>query len=105
MPAYVISEVEVIDETGGQRYRELAAASIARYGGRYIVRGAEPQVPEGEWPPSQRVVVVEFATMEQLRRWYGSAEYAQALAVRQTALRRRLLFVEGIPDEADQGAA
>jgi uncharacterized protein (DUF1330 family) len=105
MSAYVISEVEVIDEIQFQQYRELAAASIAEYGGRYVVRGAEPQVPEGEWPPAQRVVVVEFPTMEQLRSWYSSAGYARALAVRQTALRRRLLFVDGIPEEAGQGAA
>jgi uncharacterized protein (DUF1330 family) len=95
MPAYVISEVEMLDETQGQRYRELAAVTIARYGGRYIVRGANPEVPEGEWPANQRVVVVEFPTMERLRSWYGSPEYAEALAVRQTALTRRLLFVDG----------
>lgn len=98
MPAYVISEVEVLDETQGQRYRELAAASIARHGGHYIVRGAEPEVPEGEWPDALRVVVVEFPTMEQLRDWYGSTDYAAALAVRQTALTRRLLFVEGVEE-------
>lgn len=40
--------------------------------------------------------------MERLRHWYGSPEYAKALAVRQTALHRRLLFVDGIPKEADQ---
>jgi uncharacterized protein (DUF1330 family) len=48
MPAYVISEVAVLDEAQGQRYRELAAASIARYGDHYIVRGVEPEVPEGD---------------------------------------------------------
>lgn len=104
MPAYAISEVEIIDEVQGQRYRELAAASIAQYGGRYVVRGAEPEVPEGQWPAARRVVIIEFATMEQLHRWYGSAEYAEALAVRQTALRRTLLFVDGIPDEAVRDA-
>ncbi len=96
MPAYVISEVAVLDEEQGQRYRELAAASIARYGGRYLVRGAEPEVPEGDWPAAHRVVVVEFPTMQRLRSWYASTEYAQALAVRQTALTRRLLFVDGV---------
>ena len=104
MSAYVISEVDVIDEGRGQQYRELAAASIARYGGRYVVRGAQPEVPEGEWPPAQRVVVVEFPTMEQLHRWYNSPEYAKALALRQAALRRRLLFVDGIAEEAGQEA-
>jgi uncharacterized protein (DUF1330 family) len=96
MTAYVISEVEMLDETQGQRYRELAAASIARHGGRYLVRGADPQVPEGNWPAGHRIVVVEFPAMDQLRAWYASADYAEALAIRQTALDRRLLFVEGI---------
>jgi uncharacterized protein (DUF1330 family) len=94
--AYVISEVEVVDEESGQKYRELASASIDAYGGRYIVRGAEPDVPEGDWPSAQRVVVVEFPTMELLQRWYASPEYAEALTVRRTALRRRLLFVAGV---------
>ncbi len=98
LTAYVISEVEVLDEALGQRYRELAAASIAHYGGRYIVRGAQPEVPEGEWPLAQRMVVVQFATMERLRQWYTSPEYAPALAIRRTALARRLLFVEGVED-------
>ena len=93
MTAYAISEVEMLDETQGQRYRELAAASIARHGGRYIVRGAEPDVPEGDWPSEQRVVVVEFPSMDRLRGWYPSADYAEALPIRDTALTRRLLFV------------
>jgi len=42
--------------------------------------------------------------MEHLHRWYNSPEYAKALALRQEALRRRLLFVDGIPDEASQEA-
>ena len=95
MTAYAISEVEVLDEARAERYRELAAASIAHYGGRYIVRGARPQVPEGEWPLDERVVIVEFPSMARLREWYASPEYAGALAIRQTALARRLLFVEG----------
>jgi len=96
MAAYVISEVEMLDEMLGQRYRELASASISRHGGRYLVRGADPQVAEGDWPAGRRVVVVEFPTMEHLQAWYASADYAEARAVRQTALDRRLLFVDGV---------
>lgn len=98
MSAYVISEVEILDEAQGQRYRALAAASIAHHGGHYIVRGAQPEVPEGDWPAAQRVVVVRFPTMERLRSWYSSTDYAEALAVRETALTRRLLFVSGVDD-------
>ena len=34
--------------------------------------------------------------MEAARRWYASPEYAEALALRATALERRLLFVDGV---------
>ena len=95
MAAYVISEVEMLDETQGRRYHELAAGSIARHGGRYLVRGAVPVVAHGDWPADCRIIVVEFPSMERLRAWYASADYAEALAVRQTALDRRLLFVDG----------
>ncbi len=71
--AYAISEVEILDEALGRRYRDLAAASIALYCGHYMVRGAEPEVPEVAWPKAQRVVIVEFATMERLHEWYASA--------------------------------
>jgi uncharacterized protein (DUF1330 family) len=94
MTAYAISEVEVLDEARAQRYRELAEASIAQYGGRYLVRGPWPQVPEGEWPLDERVIIVEFPNLERRREWYASPEYAEALNVRQTAMARRLLFVE-----------
>ena len=96
MAAYAISEVEIYDEQQADRYRELAAASIAQYGGRYLARGVMPQVPEGDWSPDERVVIVEFPSMARLREWYASPEYAPALAIRQAALGRRLLFVEGV---------
>ena len=95
MAAYVISEVEMLDETQGRRYRELAASSIARHGGHYLVRGAAPVAAEGDWPASRQIVIVEFPSMERLQAWYASADYAEALAVRQTALDRRLIFVDG----------
>src|SRR6267154_6246902 len=96
MPAYVISELEVRDAAGIETYRTLAAKSIAQYGGRYLVRGGAASTAEGG-PPPKNIVVVEFPSMERLREWYASPEYAQALKVRQTALDRRLIFVEGMP--------
>jgi uncharacterized protein (DUF1330 family) len=96
MAAYAISEVEIYDEQQADRYRELASASITQYGGRYLARGAMPQVPEGGWPLNERVVIVEFPSMARLREWYASPEYAPALAIRAAALGRRLLFVEGV---------
>jgi uncharacterized protein (DUF1330 family) len=95
MSAYVISEVAILDETLAARYRALAQESIARYGGRYLVRGALPDAVEGEWTPDRRLVIVEFPSIERARAWHSSAEYAKALEVRGSALARRLLFVDG----------
>jgi len=53
-------------------------------------------VVELEWPSGQRVNVIEFPSMEQLKAWYDSPEYAPARAIARKALRRRLLFVDGV---------
>ena len=95
MSAYVISEVDVRDAAGFEAYRTIAAKAIAQYGGRYLVRGGAANLIEGEQPP-KTIIVVEFPTMERLREWYASPEYAEALKVRQRAIDRRLIFVEGV---------
>lgn len=95
MTAYVISEVETRDPEAMARYRLMAADSIALYGGRYVVRGGPIETLEGGWTP-EAMVIVAFDTTDQARAWYGSPEYARALTVRQTALARRLILVEGV---------
>ena len=96
MSAYVISELEVRDAVGTETYRSIAAKLIAQYGGRYLVRGGAACIAEGG-PPPKNIVIVVFPSMEKLREWYASPEYAEALKVRRTALDRRLIFVEGVP--------
>src|SRR3954471_17814779 len=93
MPAYVISEVEARDQAAMEAYRTLAAATIAQYGGRHLVRGGAAELVEGG-PPPKTIIIVEFTSMERAREWYSSPEYAEALKLRQTALERRLMFVE-----------
>jgi len=95
MSAYVISEVEMRDAAGFEAYRTVAAKTIAQYGGRYLVRGGAASTIEGG-PPPKTIIIVEFPTMERLHEWYASPEYAEALKRRQTALDRRLIFVEGV---------
>jgi uncharacterized protein (DUF1330 family) len=97
MAAYVISEVEPRDAAAMEIYRRLAAQSIAQYGGRYIVRAGAAELVEGG-PALKTLVIVEFASMARAREWYASAEYAEALKVRCSALERRLVFVEGVAE-------
>lgn len=94
MPAYFIAEIQVTDPTAYEHYRPLAAASIARFGGRFIVRGGKVDLLEGE-PQPERIVVIEFPDAETARRWYRSEEYQGALKIRQAASRGRVFLVEG----------
>ncbi|MGD9210127.1 MAG: DUF1330 domain-containing protein [Desulfobacteraceae bacterium] len=94
MPAFVISEVEIIDEESANEYRKLAAIAIEKYNGRYLTRAAEAIVVEGQ-TTGRKVVILEFPSMQQIRNWYASPEYAKALKYRKVALDRRLMFVEG----------
>jgi steroid delta-isomerase-like uncharacterized protein len=103
MPAYSITEVEVLDEAAAARYAEIAGASVARYGGRFLVLAASPEVVEGDADPRERIVLLQFPSTADLRTWYDSTEYAPGRELAAAALRRRLRFVEGV--EGVQGAA
>jgi len=92
--AYVVAEVEVTNPAVYEDYRKLVPATIAEYGGKYLVRGGTVEVKEGGWTP-KRLVVLEFASMDQAQKWYHSPEYAPALAIRLKAARSKVLLVEG----------
>jgi uncharacterized protein (DUF1330 family) len=94
MPAYVIAEIEITDETEYAKYRPLAAAAVARFGGRYVVRGGEARLLEGG-PAPQRVVVLEFPDAAAARGWYESEEYQAAVKIRQKASKGRLVLIDG----------
>lgn len=98
MSAYIISDVTAKDADAFQTYRSRAAASIARYGGRYLVRGGPIEQLEGNWAP-RAIIVVEFPDIERARTWYRSPEYAFALEVRDRALSRNLILLDGISPE------
>ena len=95
MPAYVISDVTLRDSEAVEIYRSRAAASIAKHGGRYIVRGGAIEVLEGDWTP-RMIVIAEFPDMARARAWYHSPDYAAALEFRDQALRRNLILVDGV---------
>jgi uncharacterized protein (DUF1330 family) len=99
MPVYLISDVSVRDAAAFQTYRTRAANSIATYGGKYLARGGEVQALEGTWSP-RTFIIVEFPSGEQARAWYGSPEYASALELRDAALSRNLILVDGISEHA-----
>lgn len=95
MAAYVIIDVNVRDGETYERYKQLASAAVAAYGGRYLARGGATQTLEGDWWPS-RMVILEFPTMQQGRAWWDSPEYGPARALRQACADSEILLVEGV---------
>jgi uncharacterized protein (DUF1330 family) len=96
MAAYVIVDMDVTDPGRYEGYRPLAAASVERYGGRYIARGGATEVLEGDRVPN-RVVLLEFPDVDAARRWYSSDEYGQAKAARAGAATGSFILVDGVP--------
>ncbi len=94
MAAYFIVDVDVHDPKGIEEYRQRVPATVAKYGGRFLVRGGSYVKLEGQWEP-KRLVVLEFPTMADAKRWYDSSEYEELKAMRFKAARTDLVLVEG----------
>ena len=82
--AYLIADIDVSDLPMYQTYIPLSAAAVAKYGGKFLVRGGQPKALEGPRQPS-RIVVLEFGSMADLQAFYDSPEYLKARAIRQKA--------------------
>ena len=94
MTAYVIVDVEVTDPVGYAEYKPLAAAAVQLYGGKYLARGGLNETLEGDWR-SQRLVILEFESMERAKAWLNSPEYAPARALRHKYANSKMIVVEG----------
>lgn len=93
-PAYVITEIDVIDAEAFREYAPKVQPSFAAFGGRYIVRGGQTQSLAGDAP--KRVVVLAFDNIDQARAWYGSPQYEALKALRDKAGKARIFAVEGV---------
>jgi uncharacterized protein (DUF1330 family) len=94
MPAYVIADITVRDPDRYAEYRAQVPATVARHGGRFIVRGGAHERLEGDWQPG-RLVVIEFPDMAAAKAWYASQEYGPLIRLRQGASTGTVLLVEG----------
>ena len=95
MPAYVIVETDITDPERYEQYKAATPAAIAAGGGRYLVRGGEHVVLEGDWQPT-RLVVLEFEDLAAAKRWYESELYQEAKELRKGAAHMRMVAVQGV---------
>jgi uncharacterized protein (DUF1330 family) len=95
MPAYVFANVRVQDPAAYAQYKKMVPATIEHFGGRYLARGGQGQVVEGDIEPG-RMIIIEFPSYDDAQRWYSSTEYAAAKLVRQGCADGELVLVEGV---------
>mgnify|MGYP000335801848 CR=1 FL=1 len=95
MPAYVVVRVNVTDMDAYKEYTKLTPPSIEKYGGKFIARGGEVTTLEGD-EETQRVVLLEFESVEVAKAWYNSPEYQAAKAVRKDAAEAQFIVIEGV---------
>lgn len=95
MPAYILAEVDIHNPTEYEEYKKLTPASLLPFGGKFIVRGGNTELLEGEGEP-KRIVVLEFPTKEKARAWWSSEGYAPAKALRQRTSVTKMILVEGL---------
>ena len=92
---YLVGTITVTDPAAYKPYMENTSRLVAKYGGRYLIRGGDMTVAEGELE-YDRVVVIEFDSMDMLERFYNDPEYAEVKKIRQVNSNGVIMKVTGI---------
>jgi len=94
MSVYMVIDITVQDAETYAEYMERVPATVEKYGGRYVVRGG-PVIPlTGNWNP-ERIIILEFQTVEQMRTWNSSPEYRELAPLRISSTKTRAIALEG----------
>ncbi|WP_374658584.1 DUF1330 domain-containing protein [Phenylobacterium sp.] len=94
MTAYLVLDFSVKDLRGFLPYVEAIPTFIEKHGGRYVVRGVEPTVMEGEWAPA-RMVILEFPSRENAEAFLADPDAQPLFALRHRTTDSKLVLVDG----------
>ena len=95
MTAYVIIDINITDRVRYEEYKTLAAPTVELYGGKYIARGGTTEILEGSWAPG-RLVILEFESVEQAKKWLDSTEYHEPRRIRHETAVSNMVVIEGV---------
>jgi len=95
MTAYAIFDVEIYDMKRYGEYMSKVQPALEAAGGRYLARGGEHKVYEGDWLP-RRLVLVEFPSVADMESFYYGSVYGEFKSLRDDCSSGRLVGVEGM---------
>jgi uncharacterized protein (DUF1330 family) len=92
-PAYVITEVDIIDEAAFKEFSPKVAKTVEASGGKYLTRGGQIIALEGQAP--KRFVLSTFPSVEAAQAWRNSAGWKELMPLREKAVKTRAFIAEG----------
>ena len=95
MTAYLIAKVDVTDMEQYREYMKVTPWIIEKFGGKFVVRGGERVTLEGP-EIKERMVLVEFPSLEKAQEFYHSPEYGAAKKLREGAATASFIALEGV---------
>lgn len=95
MSAYVIFDVDISDMAKYQEFMAGVKPALEQAGAKYLARGGEHKVHEGDWSP-RRIVLLEFPSLEAWESFYHGPTYSGLKAIRDACSSARLVSVEGL---------
>jgi uncharacterized protein (DUF1330 family) len=94
-PAYVISEIDVIEEDGyAHQYIPVAKEALAAGGQKRLASGGNTLAIDGD-PPKSRIVLSVFENLEKAQAAYNSPAYLEARKIGEKYAKFRTFAVEG----------
>ena len=95
MKVYLIAHIEVTNPELMEKYREQVPKIVTKYQGKYLVRGGDSEILEGDYF-KHRIVLLEFPSRQQANNFYNSEDYAPLKMLRIEAGNNSSVLVEGI---------
>jgi uncharacterized protein (DUF1330 family) len=95
MSCFFIAQIHIEDKKEFQKYLDELSEVFSKFNGKYLAIDDNPEVLEGSWTYS-RIVIIEFESKKELKRWYESQEYQEVLKYRLNASKCDTILVKGL---------
>ena len=95
MAGYIIGALQgITDAAAFTAYQGAAGPTVAPYGGKLVLNSSKVEQGDGNWAPAG-MVIVEFESAAQAKKWYNSPEYQAVIGQRLQSADSAVIIVDG----------